>query len=70
MKAFKRYIASAVCPACGLMDKIYLQKKEDDECIECISCGYQERKSDLLKPKAEHAVTWHLPKKSSKNEAV
>ena len=37
-----KFIAGAVCPACGYMDSIKL--KNDDSEIKCISCNYSKQK--------------------------
>lgn len=39
----KRYIAGAVCPACGAVDKIYLLQDDDGLSRHCNKCGFQER---------------------------
>ena len=36
----RRFIAGAVCPRCGLMDKLFLSP--NDDAIECIRCGHRE----------------------------
>ncbi len=62
----RRFIANAVCPQCGLIDKICLYIEEHDERIACINCDYQERKSEITPPEKpttsnEHTVVWHKP---------
>ena len=41
MKGFK-FIAGAICPACGDIDSIML--KNDDSEIRCVSCNYLKMK--------------------------
>ena len=36
----RRFIAGAVCPRCGLMDKIVVDSESDLR--ECVSCGFQD----------------------------
>lgn len=36
----KRFIAGAVCPRCGLMDKLMVDS--DVQLRECINCGFQD----------------------------
>lgn len=38
----KRFIAGAVCPRCGAMDRLVTYKKDDREFRECVSCGFQD----------------------------
>jgi uncharacterized metal-binding protein (TIGR02443 family) len=36
----RRFIAGAVCPRCGLMDKLVVDSESDER--ECVSCGYRD----------------------------
>lgn len=38
----KRFIAGAVCPRCGAMDKIVVDASGDNR--ECVSCGYKDER--------------------------
>lgn len=38
----KRFIAGAVCPRCGKMDKLVVDANGDHR--ECVSCGYQDER--------------------------
>jgi uncharacterized metal-binding protein (TIGR02443 family) len=38
----KRFVAGAVCPRCGLMDKIVLYRVDDHEYRECVSCDFKD----------------------------
>lgn len=40
----KRFIAGAKCPKCQALDRVVLFTTADDEWIECIECGYSERR--------------------------
>jgi len=41
-KAKKRFIAGAVCPRCGEIDKLVTYKEEGKEFRECVSCGFHD----------------------------
>ncbi len=51
----KRFVAGAVCPRCGLMDKIVLYRVEDREYRECVSCGFKDEMR--FKPKMRELET-------------
>jgi hypothetical protein len=36
----KRFIAGAVCPRCGVMDRLRTHRDEVREYRECVACGY------------------------------
>ncbi len=38
----KRFVAGAVCPRCGLMDKIVVYRVDDREFRECVSCDFKD----------------------------
>lgn len=38
----KRFVAGAVCPRCGLMDKIVIYRNADKEYRECVSCDFKD----------------------------
>ena len=38
----KRFIAGAVCPRCGVMDRLRTHRDEVREYRECIDCGYED----------------------------
>ena len=42
----KRIMAGAACPACQQQDCVQLFVSADDEWIECVECGHQERRPD------------------------
>ncbi len=41
-KRVKRFIAGAVCPQCGLQDKIVMYDEGHSSYRECVSCGFRE----------------------------
>lgn len=40
MKPIKRFVAGAVCPRCGDMDKLRTWRDESKEYRECVQCDY------------------------------
>ncbi|WNO09177.1 YheV family putative zinc ribbon protein [Teredinibacter sp. KSP-S5-2] len=38
----KRFIAGAVCPSCGEMDKLVLYMESDKNVRECVACGFKD----------------------------
>ncbi len=44
--ATRRFIAGAVCPQCGELDKLVLYVNTPDQRRECVGCGYQDKLSD------------------------
>lgn len=41
-KVVKRFIAGAVCPRCGEMDKLVVFRQGEKDCRECVSCDFVE----------------------------
>ncbi|MDX1452610.1 MAG: YheV family putative zinc ribbon protein [Oleiphilaceae bacterium] len=39
----KRFIAGAVCPRCGEMDRLVTFERDGDQIRECVSCGFEEK---------------------------
>ncbi len=42
----RRFIAGAVCPQCGLVDKLVLYVGSPEQRRECVGCGYQDNLKD------------------------
>ncbi len=38
----RRFIAGAICPRCGAMDKLVLYVGSPEQRRECVGCGYQD----------------------------
>ncbi len=38
----KRFIAGAVCPRCGEMDKLVVYRQDERDYRECVSCDFAE----------------------------
>jgi len=49
MITHRRFIAGAVCPRCGELDKIYVFHKENTQWRACVRCDFEEA--------MEHQVT-------------
>lgn len=49
VRAGRRFIAGAVCPRCGEMDKIVVNNDSDNR--ECVSCGFSEARPGDEQPK-------------------
>jgi uncharacterized metal-binding protein (TIGR02443 family) len=48
-KIIKRFIAGAVCPRCGELDKIVMYKDEQgDQISECVRCDYYDKISNNI----------------------
>lgn len=43
MATLKRFIAGAVCPSCGEMDKIVTFQEGDSTFRECVKCDYHDQ---------------------------
>ncbi len=50
-KPHRRFIAGAVCPRCGKMDKIVVDM--EIQARECIDCGFSEGRPEDIAPAAE-----------------
>ncbi|MAA66009.1 MAG: DNA-binding protein [Alteromonadaceae bacterium] len=42
----KRFIAGAVCPRCGEMDKIMMYSTDEGQFRECVACGFEDKQSE------------------------
>lgn len=38
----KRFVAGAVCPSCGEMDKVVVFHEEGKDFRECVACGFKD----------------------------
>lgn len=47
----RRFIAGAVCPRCGAMDKIVVDMETDQR--ECVACGFSESRPEAPPPSEE-----------------
>ncbi len=58
----KRFIAGAVCPRCGEMDRLVTYESDNAVFKECVSCGFSEKQLAQVVPK-------ELGTRVNKNEA-
>ena len=56
MNIKRRFIAGVRCPKCEALDKIIMLTTEDDEWIECIECGYSDRRPTHIEQPQEVAL--------------
>lgn len=42
MATTKRFIAGAVCPKCGAMDRVVMFSEAEKQFRECVSCGFKD----------------------------
>jgi uncharacterized metal-binding protein (TIGR02443 family) len=42
MNTLRRFIAGAKCPACGLLDKLFLYSGDTERICECVACGFRD----------------------------
>ncbi len=62
-KPVKRFIAGAVCPRCGVMDRIVSYVDSSQRSVrECIDCGFHEK---LVEPEAAAELETRVTKKRS-----
>jgi uncharacterized metal-binding protein (TIGR02443 family) len=55
----KRFIAGAVCPKCGVEDRIYVLVAADGQSRHCNDCDFSESLEDLPEPaSAEPVGAW------------
>ncbi len=38
----KRFIAGAVCPKCGMLDRIVVYREQEKDHRECVNCGFKD----------------------------
>ncbi|MFN3236527.1 MAG: YheV family putative metal-binding protein [Pseudomonadales bacterium] len=59
--ARKRFVAGAVCPKCGQVDKTYVLGDGPDAVRGCNSCGFTERLGEAEAPADPAVVAIKLP---------
>lgn len=48
--SIKRFVAGAVCPRCGEMDRLVTFTTDDGTFKECVSCDYEEKQLVQVEP--------------------
>ena len=56
MTELRRFIAGAVCPACGGMDKLFIRSSEAQHICECVACGHRDVLDRERPPPADEPV--------------
>lgn len=56
MSLVKRFIAGAVCPRCGEMDKLKAWTEDDIQYRECVACDFADEMS-LVEPQVQEPET-------------
>lgn len=46
----KRFIAGAVCPRCGAMDRIHVYEADGDQYKACVACDFEEKMVLVVAP--------------------
>lgn len=67
-KIKKRFIAGAVCPRCGEMDKIVMYQKEGRDYRECVSCEFSDEMR--FKPQTKEIETRVNKSEEEKNAEI
>ena len=50
-KSNRRFIAGAVCPKCGEVDKLVVYTENDEQYRECVSCDFVDKMNFQSAPK-------------------
>ena len=53
----RRFVAGAVCPSCAALDRLVVCQRDDDVLLECVSCGFQEIRTEADDAPPESPVT-------------
>jgi len=68
MTSKKRFIAGAVCPRCGEMDKLVSYSNEQDTIKECVACGFEEKQAVQVELDELGTRVNHLPEDDMSNQ--
>ncbi len=67
----KRFIAGAVCPRCGAMDRIHIYQSGGDQFKACVACDFEEKMMLAVAPDELATRVNHLADKEfAQQEAV
>lgn len=67
----KRFIAGAVCPRCGAMDRIHVYETDGDQYKACVACDFEEKMVLVVAPgELETRVNHLADKEFAQQEAV
>ncbi len=60
-KITKRFIAGAVCPRCGEMDKLVIYSSDEGRYKECVACDFTEKQIAQVEISELETRVNHLP---------
>lgn len=67
----RRFIAGAVCPQCGEIDRLVMDAASDRRVRECVHCGYRDELPGVPEAPEEPATRLRRPESAeSDDEAV
>ena len=66
----KRFIAGAVCPRCGEMDKLVSYSDGQDTFKECVACGFEEKQAVQIELDELNTRVNHMPEGSDEGVQV
>jgi hypothetical protein len=66
--SIKRFIAGAVCPRCGEMDRLVTYTTGDGTFKECVSCDFEEKQLVQVDPGEMETRVNQLTEEESKDE--
>jgi len=70
MTVTKRFIAGAVCPRCGEMDRLVSYSSAEGTFKECVACGFEEKQLAQVELDELGTRVNHLPDNDSADDAV
>lgn len=68
MSVVKRFIAGAVCPRCGEMDKLVTYTTEEGSFKECVHCDFEEKQLAQVELKELETRVNHMPENPEQKE--
>lgn len=68
-KVVKRFIAGAVCPRCGEMDKLVTFSNDEGTFKECVACDFEEKQLAQVEMKELDTRVNHMPEDETVEQA-
>jgi uncharacterized metal-binding protein (TIGR02443 family) len=68
-KITKRFIAGAVCPRCGDMDRLVTYATDEGSFKECVSCGFSEKQIAQVEMSELETRVNHFPDEGEDSQA-
>lgn len=69
-KITKRFIAGAVCPRCGEMDRLVTYTSADGAYKECVACGFSEKQMAQVEMSELETRVNHVPEEKDEQAQV